>query len=343
MPPQSVRKSPASACSRLRICRSGTRPRWRPRRVAASTWDSRASCFPTRLNVSRSRRTSTTTGRRCSRCAADRGAPLNFHLNAAIDPNALTWDGFEFEQTLAVVATMFSIGNVATLGNWIVSGRLDRHPKLKIGLIESGMGWVPFALEALEHQFDEMLPSKSKLLQRRPWDYFRDQFWVTYWFENVGPKMLLETVGCRQSALRNRLPASDVAVPRRSGAHRRYAGRLRQERAQESPRDQRGQALQPAVLSGQAVSDTQTAASKSRAAARCRRSVRPMGHCHLRQPASAPGTLHFRFPPLPRDKRRSVLRARRGRRRVGSASTRRGVRPGMHGTRLDPGVRPRRE
>ena len=127
--------------------------------------------------------------------AADRGAPLNFHLNAAIDPNALTWDGFEFEQTLAVVATMFSIGNVATLGNWIVSGRLDRHPKLKIGLIESGMGWVPFALEALEHQFNEMLPSKSKLLQRRPWDYFRDQFWVTYWFEDVGPKMLLETVG----------------------------------------------------------------------------------------------------------------------------------------------------
>lgn len=126
---------------------------------------------------------------------ADRGAPINFHLNAAIDPNALTWEGFAFEQTLSVVATMFSIGNAATLGNWIVSGRLDRHPKLKIGLIESGMGWVPFALEALEHQFDEMLPSKSKLLQRRPWDYFRDQFWVTYWFESVGPKLLLNTVG----------------------------------------------------------------------------------------------------------------------------------------------------
>jgi uncharacterized protein len=126
---------------------------------------------------------------------AETGTPINFHLNAAIDPNKLTWEGFAFEQTLSVVATMFSIGNAATLGNWIVSGRLDRHPKLKIGLIESGMGWVPFALEALEHQFDEMLPSKSKLLQRRPWDYFRDQFWVTYWFEKVGPKLLLETVG----------------------------------------------------------------------------------------------------------------------------------------------------
>jgi predicted TIM-barrel fold metal-dependent hydrolase len=125
----------------------------------------------------------------------ERGAPINFHLNAAIDPNALTWEGFAFEQTLAVVATMFSIGNAATLGNWMVSGRLDRHPKLKIGLIESGMGWVPFAIEALEHQFDEMLPSKSKLLQRRPWQYFRDHFWVTYWFEKVAPERLLDVLG----------------------------------------------------------------------------------------------------------------------------------------------------
>lgn len=123
------------------------------------------------------------------------GTPLNFHLNAAIDPNTLTWEGFEFEQTLSVVATMFSIGNAATLGNWMVSGRLDRHPNLKIGLIESGMGWVPFAVEALEHQFNEMLPRFSQILTRRPWQYFRDHFYCTFWFEKVGPKLLLETVG----------------------------------------------------------------------------------------------------------------------------------------------------
>jgi len=123
------------------------------------------------------------------------GMPLNFHLNAAIDPNTLTWEGFAFEQTLSVVATMFSIGNAATLGNWMVSGRLDRHPKLKLGLIESGAGWVPFAVEALEHQFNEMLPRFSKTLTRRPWQYFRDHFWCTFWFEKVAPKVLLETIG----------------------------------------------------------------------------------------------------------------------------------------------------
>jgi len=120
---------------------------------------------------------------------------INFHLNANIDAIGMTWDDFSFEQKLAVGAMMFSIGNAATLGNFMVSGLLDKYPKLKIGLIESGMGWVPFAIEALEHQFDEMLPKKIKELQRRPWEYFRDHFWVTYWFEKTGPQLLLERLG----------------------------------------------------------------------------------------------------------------------------------------------------
>jgi predicted TIM-barrel fold metal-dependent hydrolase len=144
---------------------------------------------------------------------ADRGAPLNFHLNAAIDPNSLVWQGFEFEQVLSVIATMYSIGNAATLGNWMVSGRLDQFPTLKIGLIESGMGWVPFALEALEHQFDEMLPKKRGMLQRRPFEYFRDQFWVTYWFEKIGPKQLLETIGVNKVLFETDFPHPTSLYP----------------------------------------------------------------------------------------------------------------------------------
>ncbi|MFN3797391.1 MAG: amidohydrolase family protein, partial [Sphingobium yanoikuyae] len=30
---------------------------------------------------------------------------------------------------------------------------------------------------------------------KRPWEYFRDHFWVTFWFEKVAPKLLLETIG----------------------------------------------------------------------------------------------------------------------------------------------------
>jgi predicted TIM-barrel fold metal-dependent hydrolase len=108
---------------------------------------------------------------------------------------------------------MFSIGNAATMGNWMVSGRLDRYPKLKIGLIESGMGWVPFALEAYEHQFREMLPVKSKILKKRPHEYFRDNFWVTYWFETVGPKQLLETIGVNKVMFETDFPHPTSLYP----------------------------------------------------------------------------------------------------------------------------------
>jgi predicted TIM-barrel fold metal-dependent hydrolase len=123
------------------------------------------------------------------------GTPLNFHLNSAINPGGITWDEFDFEQRLAVASMMYSVGNAANLGNWLVSGVLDRFPKLKIGLIESGLGWVPFVVEMMEHQVDEMMPNAGKKLQKRPWDYFRDNFWVTFWYESIGPKLLLETVG----------------------------------------------------------------------------------------------------------------------------------------------------
>lgn len=123
------------------------------------------------------------------------GTPINFHINAAINPNELVWSQMNFQQKLSIIPIMFSLANAATMGNWMSSGLLDRHPGLKIGLIESGMGWVPFALEMLEHQFDEMMPEATRIPQRRPWEYFRDHFWTSFWFEKHGPKTQLDIVG----------------------------------------------------------------------------------------------------------------------------------------------------
>jgi predicted TIM-barrel fold metal-dependent hydrolase len=123
------------------------------------------------------------------------GMPLNFHLNSSLDGDALAWDEFNFEQKLAVVGMMMSLANASNLANWMVSGVLDRFPKLKIGLIESGMGWVPFVVEMMEHQFDEMMPHHKTKLQKRPTEYFRDNFWCTFWYESIAPKRMLDLVG----------------------------------------------------------------------------------------------------------------------------------------------------
>ncbi len=123
------------------------------------------------------------------------GTPINFHINAAMNPQDLVWEPMSFNQKLSIIPIMFSLGNAATMGNWMISGRLDRHPDLKIGLIESGVGWVPFVLEMLEHQFDEMLPERAGVVEKRPWEYWRKNFWTSFWFEKIGPQTQLEVVG----------------------------------------------------------------------------------------------------------------------------------------------------
>jgi predicted TIM-barrel fold metal-dependent hydrolase len=58
-----------------------------------------------------------------------------------------------------------------------------------------------------------MLPSKSKFLKRRPWEYFKDQFWVTYWFETTAPKLLLETLGVNKVLFETDFPHPTSLYP----------------------------------------------------------------------------------------------------------------------------------
>ena len=123
------------------------------------------------------------------------GMPLNFHLNASLNAGSAIWDNLGFDQRLPINALIHHIGCSATMSNFMVSGILDKYPDLKIGLIESGAGWVPFVLEALEHQLDEFRTAENRGLKMRPKEYFARHFWVTFWFETFAPKHMLEEIG----------------------------------------------------------------------------------------------------------------------------------------------------
>ena len=48
---------------------------------------------------------------------------------------------------LAVFIALMGTVSMTALTNWLFSHTLDRHPKLKIGLSEGGIGWLPYILE----------------------------------------------------------------------------------------------------------------------------------------------------------------------------------------------------
>ncbi len=125
----------------------------------------------------------------------DTGLPINFHLNASLDAESAMWDNLGFDQRLPISALIHHVGCAATMSNFMVTGILDRFTELKIGLIESGIGWVPFWLEAMEHQLDEFRTRESRGIKLRPKEYFRKHFWVSFWFEDYAPRHMLEEIG----------------------------------------------------------------------------------------------------------------------------------------------------
>jgi predicted TIM-barrel fold metal-dependent hydrolase len=72
---------------------------------------------------------------------------------------------------------------------------LDRHPKLNMVLVESGVGWIPFILETLDYEMSENAPQELDQLSMLPSEYFKRQLYATFWFEKNNVPALIASVG----------------------------------------------------------------------------------------------------------------------------------------------------
>ena len=121
----------------------------------------------------------------------------------------LAWRSFGPQRYAAVGAAQHFMSNVRIVANLCMSNVFDRYPKLKIVSAESGIGWVPFVLESLEFQFDEMVTGDElTFAKRRPTEYFRDHMYVMFWFERLAAQNLKESLG-----VSNVLVETDVPHP----------------------------------------------------------------------------------------------------------------------------------
>jgi len=91
----------------------------------------------------------------------ERGLPLAFHAGPTWgDTMTSTMNRF-----LSVHSMSFVTCNMTHLTNWIVNGLPERFPKLKLIWIESGLAWVPFMMQRLDHEY-LMRQSDAPLLKR---------------------------------------------------------------------------------------------------------------------------------------------------------------------------------
>jgi predicted TIM-barrel fold metal-dependent hydrolase len=128
---------------------------------------------------------------------------------------APAWTEFDDQRRLAILATQGNMSNVRIIVNLCMSSLFDRHPNLKIVSAESGIGWVPFVLECLEYQFDEMVTTPAEVghTQGRPAEYFREHIYVMFWFEQSGPAKLIPDIGSRNILVETDVPHSTCLYP----------------------------------------------------------------------------------------------------------------------------------
>ena len=127
--------------------------------------------------------------------------PVHFHIGASVTAMGFygkyPWPSHPANTRLAIGGTLLFIGNARVVTNLILSGMFDRHPDLQMVSVESGCGWVPFILETLDYEMYENAPADLAKLEKMPSEYFRTNFYATFWFENNRNKLpeLIDAVG----------------------------------------------------------------------------------------------------------------------------------------------------
>jgi predicted TIM-barrel fold metal-dependent hydrolase len=120
--------------------------------------------------------------------AAEAGIPLSFHLGGGIR-NARPTDPSRGQIAAFVSAVPMQLDEA--LCEIIFCGALETHPNLRIVLAEAGIGWVPYLLWRMDHEFDKQLSSLVSI-KTKPSELFHRQIWVTFEEDDIGLKLLAD-------------------------------------------------------------------------------------------------------------------------------------------------------
>jgi uncharacterized protein len=90
---------------------------------------------------------------------------------------------------LSMHAISFVLSNMVHLTNWVINGLPVRFPRLKVLWIESGLAWLPFLMQRLDHEY-LMRVSEAPLLKRLPSEYISEMFYTMQPMETTNLKLL---------------------------------------------------------------------------------------------------------------------------------------------------------
>jgi len=108
--------------------------------------------------------------------------PITFHVSTGRDPRASKGNG---GAVINYVSHSLS-PTIEPMANLCSSGVLERFPKIKFALIEAGIGWIPWALEAMDEAYRKHHFWVRPKMQGLPSDYFKQHGAAAFQEDPVG-------------------------------------------------------------------------------------------------------------------------------------------------------------
>jgi len=155
-------------------------------------------------------------------CIQDHDLPMTFHIGTGRDPRGSRGHGGAIINYAvhAMAPAMEPMANLCT------SGALERFPKLRFAIIEAGIGWVPWALEAMDEAYKKHHMWVRPRLSMLPSEFFRVHGFASFQEDPAGIDLAREHNLVDNFLWANDYPHHEGSWPHSAAAIERTMGRL---------------------------------------------------------------------------------------------------------------------
>src|SRR5437868_12917722 len=116
--------------------------------------------------------------------------PLHFHTFPSVPQRVRMQQQGQVRRMAQFTSVAgFQMNLINIIAAIIGAGVLERYPNLRVGFGESGIGWIPYALDRMDFEFEDRFRDLMKL---KPSEYWRRQCRATFQFDRIGPKLIDE-------------------------------------------------------------------------------------------------------------------------------------------------------
>ena len=132
--------------------------------------------------------------------AQDVDLPVSLHIGSGDFSDQLNNPSHFAAHGVAPTTVSTSMSIVLTNGiqlmDLVMSGVLPKNPNLKLVSVESGIGWLPFVKEALDHGFAyTRVATEKPEFTKKPSEYITEQVWSCTFFEEYAIHRMLDDIG----------------------------------------------------------------------------------------------------------------------------------------------------